>query len=313
MYEDLATGDAVYPYGTRLAIHKRTNDKYADPTYSPSGDVDYGAVQWACPFEELTTFMPLVFDYDATYVNMSGYPTEDLPDPSRSLDQWWDADPVTDVFDRRLFYEARSTGGASGAPVWAYNQVQGRRLVAVNYGHGTPTDGHGSRLVWNNEALIESWLDWRPTFAEKLAAGCLFDPEPVPFEGLIDFYLEHRWELLSARRLRLVPTPDDPRGAPLRRIYQVIENTLYVWEEHPRDPHRPDSPVYLRMLRPERRWLSLGEARVLRTASMKWVDEVPAGKNLTRGPALTEEPLLMPFDFDGETEPDPRPDEPVGE
>ncbi len=74
-------------------------------------------------------------------------------------------DSVANIWDRKLKYNATSTGGASGAPVWYYDPgaEEERRLIAVNTTHWTSCDGGGSRLVWNNEDLItNTWLRWEP-------------------------------------------------------------------------------------------------------------------------------------------------------
>ena len=67
MYQD-DTNATVYPFGTRIASEKHTNTKWTDPSYSPESEVDYGSLGFVCPFEELTTYIPLVFDYESGFV-----------------------------------------------------------------------------------------------------------------------------------------------------------------------------------------------------------------------------------------------------
>ncbi len=286
----------AYPYGTRIADHKHTNSKYADLSFDPKGDVDYGALHIICPFEELDTFMAVRFDYSPSLINMSGYPVEDLPDPARALDQWRGASDVIDVDTRQLEYEEHSTGGASGAPVWVYfAETEERYIVAVNRAHSTDCNGLGCRLVWQNEDLIREWMDWEPTFAEKLAAGCAFELVAMPFPGVIDFYQQHQDLLMSAQQLKVVDPPDQP-GEPSARVFQIIGNTTYEWLEFRVNPQNPDSPRYLKMISPVQQWLPVFKARALLTASIKWVDVVPPQGNQTSGPVGNPIPFPMPVD-----------------
>ena len=286
MYQD-NTNTTVYPFGTRIASEKRTNTKWTDQNYSPESDVDYGSLGFVCPFEDLTTYIPLVFDYEPGFVNMSGYPTEDLPDTSRSRDQWRGAGDVTDTTDRKLTYDVRSTGGASGAPVWEYQAPDERRLIAVNRGHSTECNGLGPRLVWQNENLILTWLEWQPTLFEQNAAGCV-ELVRTSWDALNSYFNSHRAELMSLQDLRLVEPIPGRNVHPVRRVVQVIENTLYFWEEYALDANAPNGPRYLRMLKPEPHWLSVEEAQVLLSASRRWTEQPASGKYTTYGPPASE-------------------------
>ncbi|MDZ4754683.1 MAG: hypothetical protein SGJ11_09320 [Phycisphaerae bacterium] len=285
----------AYPYGTRIGDHKHTNSKFADLGFDPKGDVDYGALHIICPFDELDTFMPVRFDYSPSLVNHSGYPVEELPDPARTFDQWFDAGDVIDVDTRQLEYDTRSTGGASGAPVWVLFGDSGERyIVAVNRAHSNECNGLGCRLVWQNEDLIRSWMDWEPTFAEKLAAGCAFELVAVPFSGVLDFYQAHPQALFSAQELQLIDPIEQP-GLPTARMFQVIGNTFYEWLEYRLEPQDPNSQRFLKMIAPVEQWLPVGKARALLTASIRWADQVPAQGNQTTGPADAAMPFPMPI------------------
>jgi V8-like Glu-specific endopeptidase len=290
----LAGSFVAYPYGTRIADHKHTNSKFADASYEPKGDVDYGVLHIVCPFEEIDTFMPVRFDYTPSLVNVSGYPVEDLPDPSRAFDQWFDAGPVTNTWARQLEYDTRSTGGASGAPAWVLFGTTGERyIVAVNRAHNTDCNGLACRLVSQNENLIRDWMAWEPTFAEKLEAGCAFDLQPIPFVGVLQHYLEHPQQLFSAAELRLI-SPQGFPSEPSARVFQVIANTFYEWEEYRVEPNDPNSQRFLKMIAPNQQWLTIGQARALLTASIRWVDEVPSEGNQTSGPIGNAVPFPMP-------------------
>ncbi|MFO0828319.1 MAG: dockerin type I domain-containing protein [Phycisphaerales bacterium] len=286
-----------YPYGTRIADYKCTNTKFADSSYEPKGDVDYGALKIICPFEELDTFMAVRFEYDPSLINMSGYPIEDLPDPSRMFDQWRGAGDVTDIDDRQLEYDEHSTGGASGAPVWVYFSSTGERyIVAINRAHSTDCNGLGCRLVSQNEDLVRDWMNWEPSFAEKLEAGCAFELVAVPFGALMNFYQEHPQLLLSADALNLTNPIVPPPGGPSARVMQVIGNTFYEWEEFHTNPNNPNSPRFLRLVAPFEQWLGVNQSRALLTASIEWVDQVPSQGNQTEYPATPALPIPMQFD-----------------
>lgn len=302
MNRDNTTDTVVYPHGTRVVTddkYKVTNNKWVDPTYSPEAGVDYGGLNIVCPFEDITTYMPVVFDVDPSFVNISGYPIEDLPDPSNTLDQWRGAGDVTDLQDRIVTYDVRSTGGASGAPVWLYNQADGRRMVALNRGHSTECNGLGPRLVWNNENLITTWMAWRPSGIESVACA-----SPIlrdwTFNDLRDVYLGGQRELLSRKTLRLNDPPATVTGTPKRRVYQWIENTFYAWEEYAGSA----GGHYLRMTRPQQRILPTVDAQVLLSASQSWQGQVASGRHTTFGPHLTETPLAQPIDTPATTQPD---------
>jgi len=283
---DESSGDIVLPHGYRVVTdekYKRINNKYpeeirkkrAGESYD-SMSVDYGALYLVCPFEDIDTYMPMAFDLEVGYINMSGYPIEDLPSTSHNGDQWRVSGSVANIWDRKLKYNATSTGGASGSPVWYYdpNSEEERRIIAVNTTHWTSCDGGGPRLVWNNEDLItNTWLRWEPSMSEKIEAGCAFEIMTVPWETLYDYTL--KGPLLHVSKLRLISAPKkiEPGRKASRRIYQYIKNSLFVWEEYyvnPRDPSR--SKRYLRLLEPEEKWLSVKEAQVLLTASSKWAN-----------------------------------------
>lgn len=302
--------DIIHPYGTRIADHKHTNSKWADTSYTPRGDVDYGALHIICSFPEIDTFMAVRFDYVPENVNMCGYPVEDLPDSSSAFDQWWAYDAVTDVESRRIWYDVRSTGGASGSPDWIYYPESGERyIVAVNRAHSTDCNGIGTRLVWNNETLIRDWMSWEPTFEEKLEAGCAFEIERLPWDFIAGHFMQNPSLLIPVDALRLSDPLVPPPAQPAARIFQVIGNTFYEWEEYQVEPQDPGSGRFLRMVKPEQKWLSVHDAQILLTASTRWVDEVPPGNNTTKTRAGNAFPIPMAIDDDPAGPVDQSPDD----
>ncbi len=301
-YLDEASGDIIYPYGERTISdtkYKKTNNKYVDQSYSSVADVDYGAIHIVCPFEDINTYMPMVFDYRSGFVNMSGYPIEDLPDSTRGGEQWRVSGNVTSTFDRRMVYDARSTGGASGAPVWEFQSgSQTRRLIAVNRGHSSQCNGLGPRLVWQNEGLINTWLDWQPTLSEKVAQGCAkLQTLPITWSGLLTAYKKNpRLKLFKPKQLRLVKRPRNIRNNTKAnfRVYQYIQYQKFVWEEFLTNSKKPKSTRYIRLIKPVKKWLNVRESQILLSASATWVEQKPSGKYQKKGPVGKLVPIPMP-------------------
>lgn len=307
-YHDSASNQIIYPYGERTiddVKYKKTNNKWADQSYSPERDVDYGAIHLVCPFEDINTYMPMVFDYAPEFINMSGYPIKDLPNPANGGDQWRDAGDVNNYVSRRMYYDVRSTGGASGAPVWEFSSgSQTRRLVAVNAAHSTRCNGLGPRLVWQNEQLINEWLDWRPTLAEKAAHGCAnFKYTPFGLPEIMQAYKNGTFKPFNSKELRLVAKPQKPSAKPSHRVYQFIQNQLFVWDEYLVGD--ANSKRYIRLLEPQEQWLKMGEATALLSASASWVTQQPSGRYQKRGKIGATKSFPMPEDkhIEGSTTP----------
>ncbi len=275
-------------FGTREAIHKHTNNKYVDLDYSPRRAVDYGALHYVCPFEELTTFMPLCFGYESDWAHMSGYPTDETPDDSLDRNQWIAYGDVTQTEDRWVRYDAHSTGGASGSPVW--NWAANDMLVevfAINSTHWNSCDGGGPRLVWQNEALIRDWMRWEPTLAQKFEAGCVEWTIRL-FPDLLGFFNDNPGRLLDPELLRLANPVGPPPTGPSKRMMQVIERGFYEWVEYDLQPGKPQSRRVIQLLAapgmelegeawfpgmpfnpqdPRQGWLSIDKARGLLSGS----------------------------------------------
>jgi V8-like Glu-specific endopeptidase len=83
-----ASGISFNLLGIRETLIKRTNSKWTDLSYDWETEVDYGSLRFVCPFEEITTFLPLCFDASPSSVHMAGYPLEELPDAGDLFNQW---------------------------------------------------------------------------------------------------------------------------------------------------------------------------------------------------------------------------------
>ncbi|MFH1728010.1 MAG: hypothetical protein ABIA04_06290 [Pseudomonadota bacterium] len=270
------------PYGVRTSLYSKTNDKWVD-SETNAEEVDYGALLFACAFEEISTYMPLVFDSDPNYIHLSGYPVEEVSD---EYYQYYSEGDVIIKEERLIYYNAVSSGGASGSPVWLEQNRTKQRIVAVNRGSNDIHGGQGVRLTWQNEDLILSWMEWQPTFAEKLSQDCPQKPVHITnWEELKKLFVTtHKDKLISSDDLKLGKLSDTSGATSHVKVAQYIENNLYVWEEYTFKNNDNDDKIFVKMLKPEKKILETEEARVLLSASRQWIDQKPSGEH-----ALLEE------------------------
>lgn len=301
-YYNNATNTGIDPFGSKTPLTTATNTKWVD---GKGSDYDYGAIFLASSFRSagITTFIPLAFEDEPDYINSAGYPSEGLPSSvaGATQEQWWAYGWVNDYTSRRMYYDATSTGGASGAGVWVfYGDTSERYLVGINQAHNVTSDGIGTRLVSQNEDVIVGWM----------ARGCPNGGLPaLPWPVLRDTL--HALDgtpitVRSAAQLNLVP-PQAPVGPPARSIAQVIEGTLYRWQEfQPEGPGTGDDREvlsdnrpglggrppqrFLKMLAPVNKVLTTQEARILLSASLLWQrrPNPQAGMTIANGPAAVK-------------------------
>ncbi|HEY0989139.1 MAG TPA: trypsin-like peptidase domain-containing protein [Kofleriaceae bacterium] len=272
-YYDESAGAARDPYLSRVPSGQATNTSWT-ATLDP--DYDYGAIFIASSFESLglDTYMPVVFDEEPGFINMSGYPSEDLPDSTAGAgqEQWRGFGDVELYETRRMYYDATSSGGASGSPVWVYYTSGERYVVSVNRGHSATYEGIGTRFVAANENLVESWIGHTCSSLAASRAANLF-ADGTTLRGA-------RIERLPADQLNVMEPVLTDRLVRTRTVVQYIEGQLYRWDEYsPRGEAArrvgPDSFAAprraLHLTRPEARWLSADEAALLLSASTLWM------------------------------------------
>lgn len=185
-YQESEGSMVIRPYGHREAVDGIVSQEYI--TYEGSLNLtnahDYGAFFLETPFEEISTFMPLEFDYEPTYINTAGYPY--LVDGETSFSMWYDRGPVVDLKEREFTFEAKSGQGASGSPVWVYDEdIENSRFVGLLAQALVDTDyRRGPRLTHHNQALIEEWMQWSPEEEETSS-----EPEEEPEEVEVEYSL----------------------------------------------------------------------------------------------------------------------------
>jgi len=286
-YYDEDRGKAVDPYGSKEAVLLATNTSWENTGES---QYDYGAIFIESPFSHISaTLIPVEFEHEPSFVNLSGYPSEQLPTDRNGAkqEQWRGWGSVEETDDRLVRYAARSTGGASGSPVWVYNATTDtRRLVAINRGHDGQT-GIGVRLVSQNQEVITKWMLNSCSIATRSRSAA-----PMSFSRLVSERRTLSGEpipMRTAEQLGLVVAPQSPpSSAKARTVVQWIEGEFYQWDEfvvRGSDVEAADigqtggnvtaTPArrYLRLVTPEQRFLNVDEAAVLLSASMLWQRE----------------------------------------
>ena len=167
----LSAGGAVTrPYGQLTASRWETNGSYIDALKTNPGvqfNYDYGAVFFNTSFTSvgLNTYMPVVFNIVPSSINLAGYPPS-VQGETSSQAMWHSFGDVTSATARVIYYDADTTGGNSGGPVWEFTSGV-RRIVAV---HVVSAPG-GCRLVSQNQAVIEGWMSWAPAPAPSGGGG----------------------------------------------------------------------------------------------------------------------------------------------
>ncbi|MEE2786748.1 MAG: trypsin-like peptidase domain-containing protein [Myxococcota bacterium] len=280
----------VMPYGeyrlTQVNKHKKTNKAYRT-VKKRQGNYDYGAMLMICPFDHLQTYVPLAFKSPKSSVRVTGYPIESLPKSIQGGDQITGSGRVTEAVGRTMHYATRSTGGASGGPVFVFDAGSKTfRQVAVNTHHTTQCNGGGVTLKNRNRDLIVKWMKWKPSAAMLARMKCK-RPKAVGWKALKKKYGRKGVKLMSAKQLKVRKKPAIPSPFAESSIYQYIEGTLYHWKEY----RGVNKKRYLRLFAPTKSWLSVKEARILLTASSRWQKTEATAKKKRRKIAVKSVPL----------------------
>ncbi|MCP3137819.1 trypsin-like serine peptidase [Pyxidicoccus xibeiensis] len=287
-YYSEVQGASVDPFGSRSDSGLATNTRWVATLDSK---YDYGAIFVSSSFGSMgiNTYIPVAFEEEPGFINLSGYPSEDLPlaGVGMAQEQWRGFGDVGLYESRKMYYDATSTGGASGSPVWVYySSTNERYIVGVNRGHSSTWDGIGTRMVSENQQVVEAWMN----------RACIVGVG-APGAGQLQPQLSLSALLLNRKTLRGVPIPLHPPAyfrlvnppsnrndlLPKREVLQVIEGKYYRWQEfhapgesvHGSQEGAPDSQPaptrFIRLVAPESRWLTAEEASVVLSASLLWM------------------------------------------
>jgi V8-like Glu-specific endopeptidase len=162
----------VNPYPTLSPVNAFTNENYL--YYEKLNDTDrsvkydYAALLFDETFTGITTFMPLEFNHIPEQISLVGYPG--VVYDKASLGMWRSDGDLVNYDEHCLYYEAYTTGGNSGSPVFVYNQqADTYRVIAI---HSFAYDGDlilsgGPHFNNQNRQLIEQWLRWTPEISNN--------------------------------------------------------------------------------------------------------------------------------------------------
>ncbi len=159
------TFEVIQPYPTASPIRAEVSDAFLK--YEDDGDRDrainhdYGAVFFGRPFSGISTFMPLQFNHHPGQISLLGYPG--YVGDAATLGMWQSDGTVVKANDYCLYYEAFTSGGNSGSPVFVYNENAATyRVVAIHSFASRNFFSGGPHLNDINRNLIENWLRWVP-------------------------------------------------------------------------------------------------------------------------------------------------------
>ena len=275
--------------------------------YGRSGTVypykfDLGTCQFTCPYDAFDTFMPVVFNHEPSFAYLVGYPAfvpgephAQIPDPARSGAPWRSYGETDYENGRVVKYKAKSGMGGSGSPVMGVGWDQNESSV---WAYATNSTGFvnfiecdragGPRFTDENRELLESWMRWKPSAAQREAAGCpREESNGFDWRDVVELFSTHQEWLIEPHEVGLIdPPPAPPLGNSPYQIMQVIKDGFYEFAVFHLNPHDLRSPRFIQLLkapgRPDyEQWrfgnpwapsqmgfLSAHEAQVLISASM---------------------------------------------
>jgi hypothetical protein len=161
-------------------------------------------------------------------------------------------------------YGVDTHGGISGGPQW---DSRTNRIVGIHAYDMGPFCAGGPRFGGANKSIAEA------IFAMSCSDGANDDDqfESMPWDALLQKTIVDPDVRIEMDELRLVNGIDNWPHAPMRRVFQVIENTTYEWYEYDLiDPFDTRPLQMVRMVQPQQKWLDATEAQGLLSASRNW-------------------------------------------
>lgn len=156
--------DQDFPFGTSVATRFSALNEWvanADP------DFDIGCIHLEEPLGDNVGFFGFAAlpadDLEHHLVNVSGYPG----DRGNGRLQYFHANRVLHVSDRRVFYDIDTFGGQSGSGVWIKETEQSEPIVVAIHAYGTGgtpfnlgiTANSAPRIIPEVFEIIQGWVE----------------------------------------------------------------------------------------------------------------------------------------------------------
>lgn len=157
--------DIITPYSTispdKAAVNSKFKEYEEDGERDKAINYDYAAIFFEDPVSGINTFMPLEFNHVPEVMSLLGYPGNVRG--KLTLGMWLSEGPLVKYDEYCLYYEAYTSGGNSGSPVFVYNETADTyRVVAIHSFASINYFSGGPHLNNKNRSLIEEWLLWTP-------------------------------------------------------------------------------------------------------------------------------------------------------
>ena len=152
-----------FPFGTIIATRFTSVDRWINDS---DPDFDMGCIHLEEPLGEQAGWFAIGSlppnELEGHRLNISGYPA----DRGAGTEQYFHANRVLHVTDRRVFYDVDTFGGQSGSPVWIQDDQNSPPLVIGIHAYGTggtPFDlgiqaNSAPRIIPEVLELINGWI-----------------------------------------------------------------------------------------------------------------------------------------------------------
>ena len=251
------------PYGVRKSLRRSVPAQFTerDKSWTYLSKRDYGVIRLECPFEHTNDFMGVRFDYNWQDAGIGD------AGENRKLyghgygDTWPIGDnrvisnafcEITGMPKRRIRSRHHLKPGHSGGFLtdtgYGLATGQPRKIIGVFSHNGGNSYCSGSvRMCKQNEELVRSWINWKPSLEESENCGNLI---VHPWAHVLNQILTRPEMLIPMEELNLIAPINDYQGPPNARTMQIIEGEFYEWVEFKTEPNNPESPMFIRMIAP---------------------------------------------------------------
>lgn len=179
-YEDESM-EIFQPFSTMSPVTASISEQYINYANENNFDLalryDYAALFFDPGFIQLSTFIPLEFNYIPEQVIVLGYPASTLlKDYTQGM--WRSDGSITNSDEHCLYYDAYTSPGSSGSPVISYNLLaDAYRVVAIQSFVSSNFSG-GPHFNNINQVILEEWISWMPAEEPDEEPDDIADEEP---------------------------------------------------------------------------------------------------------------------------------------